>query len=53
MRNTNDVYVGPRGHLMGAAKLSLHESGVWRIAFTEEGAEKVHLPEEEDRLRAL
>jgi hypothetical protein len=50
IRDKDDVYVGPRGNLMGAAKLSLHESGVWRIAFTQQGAEKVKLPEGEDRL---
>jgi hypothetical protein len=48
-RNTDDVYVGARG-LMGAAKLSLHQSGVWRFAFTAQGAEKVRLADEEDRL---
>lgn len=35
---------------MGAAKLSLHQSGRWRFAFTEEGAKKVDLPDGEDRL---
>ena len=48
-RNSDDVYVGPRG-LMGAVKLSLHQSGVWRFAFTEQGVEKVGLPEGEDRV---
>jgi hypothetical protein len=48
-RNSDNVYVAARG-LMGAAKLSLHESGVWRFAFTEQGMEKVGLPEGEDRV---
>jgi hypothetical protein len=48
-RNSDDVYIGTRG-LMGAAKLSLHESGVWRFAFTPSGAAKVNLSCEEDRL---
>jgi hypothetical protein len=48
-RNSDDVYVGMRG-LMGAAKLSLHESGVWRFALTPQGAEKLQLPEGQDRL---
>ncbi len=48
-RNSDDVYVGTRG-LMGAAKLSLHQSGVWRFAFTPEGAGKMQISGEEDRL---
>lgn len=48
-RNSDDVYVGARG-LMGAAKLSLHQSGKWRFAFTKEGVEKVGLPQGDDRV---
>src|SRR5271169_680976 len=47
--NSDNVYVGPRS-LLGTAKLSLHQSGVWRFAFTAQGAKKVQLSDEEDRL---
>jgi hypothetical protein len=45
----DDVYIGPRLQ-MGAIKLSLHRSGRWRMAWTEEYADLVGMPEGEDRL---
>ena len=47
-RNSDDVYVGARG-MMQDMKLSLHQSGVWRWAFTRPAAEK-HLPPGADSL---
>lgn len=45
----DDVYIGPRMQ-MGAIKLSLHRSGRWRMAWTEEYAESIGMPEDEDRV---
>jgi hypothetical protein len=47
-RNSDDVYVGARG-MMHDMKLSLHQSGVWRWAFTQPAAEK-YLPAGTDSL---
>ncbi|KKC04529.1 hypothetical protein [Mycobacterium nebraskense] len=47
-RNSDDVYIGARG-MMGDQKLSLHQSGVWRWAFTRPAAER-HLPPGADPL---
>ena len=44
-RNSDDVYVGTRG-LMGAAKLSLHQSGVWRLAGTPRRGKNANFREE-------
>jgi hypothetical protein len=43
------VYIGPRLQ-MGAIKLSLHRSGHWRMAWTEEYADLVGMLEGEDRV---
>lgn len=45
----DDVYIGPRQQ-MGAIKLSLHRSGRWRMAWSEEYANSVGIPEGEDRV---
>jgi hypothetical protein len=47
-RNSDDLYVYARG-MMGEQKLSLHQSGVWRFAFTKPFATK-NLPPEQDSL---
>jgi hypothetical protein len=47
-KNSDNVYVGTWG-MMDAAKLSLHESGVWR-SHSRRRAEKEQLPEGADRL---
>jgi hypothetical protein len=49
-RNSDDVYVGARG-MMKDQKLSLHESGRWRWAFTQPAAQK-YLPPAADALIA-
>lgn len=48
--NSDDVYLGSRP-LMGAMKLSLHKSDVWRLAFTKPVADK-YLPPGTDSLIA-
>jgi hypothetical protein len=48
--NTDDVYLGSRP-MMGAMKLSLHKSDVWRLAFTKPIAKK-YLPPGADSLIA-
>jgi hypothetical protein len=48
-KNDDDVYIGPRMR-MGVIKLSLHRSGEWRMAWTEEYAELAGLPKEQDRV---
>ena len=45
----DDVYIGPRDS-MGVAKLSLHQSGIWRRAFTSEEALRRDLPDDQDRV---
>lgn len=47
-RHTADLYVGNRD-IMGFQKVSLHESGVWRFAWTAERADLV-LPPGSDRV---
>jgi hypothetical protein len=47
-RNSDDVYVGARG-MMHTQKLSLHESGVWRWAYTQPAAQR-YLPPGADAL---
>lgn len=47
--NHADVYIGPRTQT-GMIKLSLHKSGIWRMAWTEEGAVAIGLAEGEDRV---
>jgi hypothetical protein len=49
-RNTDDVYIGARG-LMHDQKLSLHESGRWRWAFTKEAAERYLRPGDDALLK--
>jgi hypothetical protein len=48
-KNTDDIYIGAR-QVMSAAKLSLHESGVWRRALTSQEAERLNLAEDRDRV---
>ena len=48
--NSDDVYLGMRA-MMGTAKLSLHESEVWRLAFTKPVADR-HLKAGSDSLIA-
>lgn len=50
-RNSNDVYLGPRWD-GEAIKLSLHGSGRWRVAWTEEYAKQIGLPDDLDRVLA-
>jgi hypothetical protein len=45
----DDVYIGLRTQ-MGVIKLSLHQSGQWRMAWTEDGAQGIGLPEGQDRV---
>ena len=47
-KNFDDVYVGARD-MLPVAKLSLHESGLWRRAYIKELAVKI-LPPDEDRV---
>jgi hypothetical protein len=47
-KNSDDVYVGARDTLP-MAKLSLHQSGIWRRALIEDAAKRV-LPAEVDRV---
>ena len=46
--NHADVYIGPRSQT-GAIKLSLHKSGIWRMAWTSEGARAIQLPAGQNR----
>src|SRR5664279_6348545 len=48
-KTKRDVYFGPRRGL-ATFKLSLHESGVYRFAYTEEWAKAQRWPREQDRL---
>jgi len=48
-RNSDDVYVGARDALP-MAKLSLHQSGRWRRALTQQGAAQQNLPADADRV---
>jgi hypothetical protein len=48
-RNSNDFYVGPRFQV-DRFKVSLHESGKWRLAWADEFAPKLGLPEGQDRV---
>jgi hypothetical protein len=47
--NHADVYIGPRSQTK-AIKLSLHKSGLWRMAWTEQGAAEIGLTDGENRL---
>jgi hypothetical protein len=47
-KNFDDVYVGARD-MLPVAKLSLHQSGLWRRAYIEDLAVKI-LPPDEDRV---
>ncbi len=42
VKNSRDIYIGPR-RLFGTIKLSLHESGKWRLTYTEPAAVKMGL----------
>jgi hypothetical protein len=48
-RSDDDVYLGPRWDI-GVIKLSLHRSGRWRMAWTDEYADSVGLPADTDRV---
>jgi hypothetical protein len=48
-RNSDDVYVGARDALP-MAKLSLHQSGRWRRALTQQGAAQQNLSADVDRV---
>jgi hypothetical protein len=48
-KGTSDVYIAARA-LIGNLKVSLHESGVWRIAFTEEHKEGQASTHDKDRV---
>ena len=41
-RNADDIYIGARQPL-GDVKISLHKSGIWRLAHTKEAAERLNL----------
>jgi hypothetical protein len=45
-QNSDDVYVGARG-VMNTIKLSLHKSGIWRVALTQPAAAKYLSPGED------
>ncbi len=45
----DDVYLGPRWQT-DAIKLSLHRSGLWRMAWTDEYAKSVGLPDDVNRV---
>lgn len=47
--NKRDVYLSPRA-AFSTFKLSLHQSGIWRFAYTEAGAKAQNLPPERNRL---
>lgn len=40
VKNKRDIYIGPR-RVFGTVKLSLHESGIWRLAYTAQVAAKL------------
>lgn len=40
MKNKRGIYIGPR-RVFGTVKLSLHESGIWRLAYTAQVAAKL------------
>jgi hypothetical protein len=48
-KTDDDVYLGPRWDT-GVIKLSLHRSGRWRMAWTDEYARSVGLPAGTDRV---
>ena len=50
-RNSDDIYLGPRWD-GDAIKLSLHRSGKWRMAWTDQYAKRVGLPDGSDRVLA-
>jgi hypothetical protein len=47
--NHADVYIGPRSQTR-VIKLSLHKSGLWRMAWTELGASEIGLADGQNRL---